>query len=412
MIKILIVNQPLDNRGDEAAHKALARSLAGRMGDVRIRVLFVGANPDSVRRFMVEDEKVEYVNIRHKIMMRFASFAKEGFRKQWLWNVHPVVREIKRHYKWSDLVLCSPGGICMGGFQNWKHLFFMELAKIMGKPALYYGRSIGPFPKATEDNRLFLRKSVDLLDYFSFVSLRDSESVRIAESLGVKGVVPTTDTAFLDSPAPPVPKGVADAIASQPYVVFVPNLLIWHHAYKGKATREESVALWLAVLGVIRKSCQGHKIVMLPQLFNVGDRGDYLFFKEIATADGGDDLLVVDESLNSDEQQSVIRGAAAVFGARYHSVVFAINNDTPFLAFSYEHKISGLLQTLGLEDRMIDVRKVFDTPGGVDQVIGEFGSRIGSLGKNPGAMETAKRIAGECLDKLLDVIETNRVARS
>lgn len=412
MIRILIVNQPLDNRGDEAAHKALVRVLVGGMGDVVARVLFVGVNPDSVRRFTVEDDKVEYVNIRRKIMMRFAAFAKEGFRKPWLWRVHPIVREIRRHYQWADIILSSPGGICMGGFQNWKHLFFLELAKYMGKPVFYYGRSIGPFPTATEDNRLFLEKSVDLLKYFSFISLREPESVRIAEGLGVKDVILTTDTAFLDSPSSPVPEVAAEAIGDNPYVVFVPNLLVWHPAFKGKATRDDSIALWLAVLGIIRKSCQGHRIVMLPQLFNAGDGGDHRFFLEIASADGGDDIVVLDESLDSDGQQAVIRGASALFGARYHSIVFAVNNDTPFIAFSYEHKIAGLLQTLGLEGLSIDIQRVFDTPEGVGAVLGEFGSKVGAIGKNPGAREVAKRIAGECLAKFGEIVKSQNRGRS
>lgn len=52
-------------------------------------------------------------------------------------------------YKESDVVLCAPGGICMGGFQNWWHLFMLQLAKYIGKPLVYYGRSFGPFPVVT-----------------------------------------------------------------------------------------------------------------------------------------------------------------------------------------------------------------------------------------------------------------------
>lgn len=39
-MKIAVVNQPLGNRGDEAAHKALIRSLIKRFPDAQIDVVF------------------------------------------------------------------------------------------------------------------------------------------------------------------------------------------------------------------------------------------------------------------------------------------------------------------------------------------------------------------------------------
>ena len=64
-MKILIVNQPLNNRGDESAHKALVRTMLSEMPTVSITVLWVGANPDSIRQFAVTDERVKYVNLKN-----------------------------------------------------------------------------------------------------------------------------------------------------------------------------------------------------------------------------------------------------------------------------------------------------------------------------------------------------------
>lgn len=55
----------------------------------------------------------------------------------------------------ADLIICAPGGICMGGFQDWNHLFYLQLAKYARKPLAYYGRSFGPFPITTKSNRDF-----------------------------------------------------------------------------------------------------------------------------------------------------------------------------------------------------------------------------------------------------------------
>ena len=45
-MNILIVNQPLNNRGDESAHRALVRSIIKYIPNVNVRVLFMGANAE------------------------------------------------------------------------------------------------------------------------------------------------------------------------------------------------------------------------------------------------------------------------------------------------------------------------------------------------------------------------------
>ena len=43
-MNILIINQPLNSRGDESAHKALVRSLLRDYPNVWITVLFIAEN--------------------------------------------------------------------------------------------------------------------------------------------------------------------------------------------------------------------------------------------------------------------------------------------------------------------------------------------------------------------------------
>ena len=84
----------------------------------------------------------------------------------------------------------------MGGFQNWVHIGLLNLAKRMNKKIIYFARSIGPFPVKTIFNRLFKKKSIELLSYFNYISLRDEKSQQLAKQLGIS-VVPTIDSAFL-----------------------------------------------------------------------------------------------------------------------------------------------------------------------------------------------------------------------
>ena len=87
---------------------------------------------------------------------------------------------------------------------------------------------------------------------------------------------------------------------------------------------------------------------------------DVLFMRDIAKNFDMKKVVVIDDIYSSDIQQTVISKSAFVIGARYHSIVFAINNSVPFIALNYEHKIEGLLETLGLENYMVDIRNVFD----------------------------------------------------
>ena len=149
-MKILIVNQPLNNRGDESAHKALIRTMLSEMPTVSIRVLWVGANPDSVGQFAIIDKRVEYVNL--KDIRGFHRIAITSLKHPTVYSLnklHPTFRRLITYYKEADWVVCAPGGICMGGFQNWMHLFFLYLAKKMGKKRIIAETGAGQHGVAT-----------------------------------------------------------------------------------------------------------------------------------------------------------------------------------------------------------------------------------------------------------------------
>lgn len=402
-MNILIVNQPLNNRGDESAHRALVRSIIKYVPDANVRVLFKGANPDSVTQFSVKDERVQYVNILHKHWMKADFFFRNGMKNPFIWHLNPNVWSYMRNFQWADAVVCAPGGICMGGFMNWNHEHQLMYAMKFHKPVFYYGRSIGPFWDEPADKKLFKQQAIQILNYCSYVSLREAESVRIAHGLGIKDVVETVDTAFLDYPEVEIPSDIKKQIGNSPYVVFVPNLLIWHYYYKGKATKPEVVEFWCKIVDVISKHYPNHRIVMLPQTFNYGGQDDDInLFREIRKTRPNSHIVVVDDCYSSDIQQQIIRGATAMFGARYHSVVFAINNNVPFVAFSYEHKIFGLLEELGLQDEMIDIKDLFSSIEFNNSIFSQFNTIIPYIHRSTDAQSKAKQKAKVSFDIFVD----------
>lgn len=394
-MNILIVNQPLRNRGDESAHRALVRKLLQEIPDVHIRVLFYCEEANAIDEFSVLDERVEYISAFgvNERQLKTLYFIRKGIENTLFW-CHPYVNKFLRYYHWSDAVVCAPGGICMGGFMNWWHEEQLLIAMKLGKPIFYYGRSIGPFWDEPEEKKVFKQQAVRILNYASYASLRDATSIKIAKDLGINNVIETTDTAFLDYPQVNIPEEILREIGRKEYVVFVPNSLIWHYFYRGKATGEEVVAYWSKVARMIAKHYPNHKIVMLPQTSLQGKVfDDKYLFQDIQKHCPEIDIFVSDDIYSSDIQQQIIRGADAVFGARYHTIVFAINNNVPFVSLSYEHKMSGLLEELSLQDEMIDITKLFTSEEENNRILKQFEERIPQIHRNPIAQKLAKNKA-------------------
>lgn len=404
-----MLNQPLNNRGDEAAHKALVRSILQTLPNANIEVLFVGKKQDSINQFEVENSRVSYVNIcPQKGYFRFLLLCAKLNLFTPLGRFHPTLKKLLIACRNSNMVLCAPGGICMGGFQNWEHISLLSLAKSINIPIAYYGRSIGPFPTVTKQNKLFKKISIELLHYFSFLSLRDNKSMNLADSLNVN-YEPTVDSAFLETPQVELPSSVVDAIGCKPYIVFVPNLLIWHYAYKGKVSLNEVLDFYKKILDVIIAKYPEHNVIMLPQTFNYGtyEGDDINFFRDLKQYTRCGKLIIVPDIYSADVQQTIVSKADCMVGARYHSVVFAINQAIPFVALSYEHKISGLLETLDKTNSMVDISTTFDSDENMRHTLNKFEKTLNSACKDVDAQQKAKNIARACFDNFMKLCSGN-----
>lgn len=399
-MNILVINQPLNNRGDESAHKALIRNLCERLPECKINVLFVKANSNSVHQFNINKENVKYINLKSIKGFNKITYIGLKYNLPLLWYLHPTIKEVINIYKKNDYILCAPGGICMGGFQNWTHLFYLKLAKYLHKPLIYYGRSFGPFPTDTKNNRRFKRISLEMLNYFSFLSIRDTKTENLAKQFNLR-YNSTVDTAFLDSPKTQIPIEIQKLIKTNKYMVFVPNLLIWHYKYKNKLTKETVLNFYKEIISIITINYPDLNIIFLPQTFNYGNYlgDDKYFFLDLAKEIDDPRLIVIDDIYGSDIQQTIIANSEFLIGARYHSVVFAINNNVPFIALSYEHKISGLIHKLNKDDRLVDITQLEN--GNNDKLLDQIKILVKNLEKDKKAQNLAKTIANDCFNKLV-----------
>lgn len=394
-MKIIVINQPLRNRGDEAAHKALFRTLAN-CKEIEIEILFTHNQKEDIKDFNVNLPNVKYtiisephkgyVKIFHLIIKRKINILR---------YFHPLIRKICKIYQSADVVMCAPGGICMGKFQNWEHIFLLWIAKLMKKKIAYYGRSFGPFPMQTAENRIFKERSMQLLRSFNFISIRDAKTMELADKLSLK-YIRTTDSAFLNNASDyikEIPEQLT-LIFQKKFIVFVPNELIWHPSFADKIPSENITQFYLSIIDIIQQKYPQHKIVMLPQLYNTNN-GDYNYFLSIKEKSKNDNIIVLPDTINSDIQQIIIAKSDFLIGARYHSIVFAINNNIPFVALSYEHKIAGLLKQLKKENQLVDIEQGLETIKGQEIILQSIRQKIETSHKDIECTYLAQRIAKE-----------------
>lgn len=357
--EIVIINQPLSNRGDEAAHRSLMRALDREFPDTHFTVLFFKQNEDDIIEFVVNSARISYLNI--------TGYGKGvGFIQRWtlrfnfifLSFLHPTIRKYANVLKQADIVICAMGGINMGGFQDWDHIFNLLLAKYYKKKLIYYSRSFGPFPDKTQWNRVFRKYSYKLLNSFDFLSIRDRKTAELADKLKLS-YIQSIDTAFLDTPNAEIPIDIINAINNEEYIVYVPNSLTWHTAYRNRKQADID-SFFVEVLEILLT--KNNKIIMLPQLSKYVrySEPDYEYFCKLKNMVKNDNIIVLSDTYSSDIQQKIIEKAKCVIGARYHSIVFAINNCTPFISLSYEHKMTGLLELLKLQEFEVDISNIGD----------------------------------------------------
>lgn len=397
-MKILIINQPVANRGDESAHKALVRALSKNYPDSVIDVIYFGEIYENAKPMEAKCPNLNYEYIDFKKgLISIAYHSIKYNLSGWVTKMIPAYRKLDQKIKLSDYVICAPGGICLGGFMDWNHLFWLMRAKTYHKKLAYYSRSFGPFDSSTERKALFQRKSIEILKYFNFLSIRDGKTMDIAKQLSLS-FVPSIDTAFLEHVD--CEEERKKLFLPSDYVIFVPNSLTWHPAYK-KASLQDISLFYEEIIKALVEKYPNHQIVMLPQLFgNIGNK-DYVFFNTIKEkSELKEKIHVLNDKLSSDIQQTIIKHSKLVVGARYHSIVFAINNEIPFISLSYEHKMFGLLEILSLDSRQIDITKIGTISFDKDKMIEEFRRILNSEISISQESKKANSIAQNCFKQL------------
>lgn len=356
-MNILVIHSHNANRGDEAAVKAMVDELLIKYPGAKITISNNGFTP-----YPGMPENVIQIDRFPKLESRIAQL--EFFIVLLFKGKFALTKEARkfiRALKEADVVLHAPGGPSIGDtyFKAEKlYLWRLNLIRRMGIPYIFYAPSMGPFNCASRNK---LRKEV--ISGAERIILRDPISVKY-----VKDFLPGVEVEqALDSALQhdiDIDKNERKYNNYPELKNFIENHekcigititdLKWHPVHKNEKIIEQIPTAFKAF--ITQKVKEGYGVIFIPQLYgNLNDTkvmNDYMLDSDTFMIDA------FSEERDTYFQQYVIGKLYAVVGMRYHSNIFSAKMGIPFVSVSYEQKMKGFMQSIGLSEYCIDLNEL------------------------------------------------------
>lgn len=258
----------------------------------------------------------------------------------------------------SDLQICVGGGYLRAKNDLISTIMLLLLfhqiwlARTLGKPVVLYAQSFGPYPKGMQ-----YKLAAAGLRYATLILVREAKSRDLLAHMGIADdrVIQVPDSAFLFSPDlcfDPWPligeRQLDEQIIGITARAWLPGA--GQHAYE------------LAMAEFIERLSRqpGTKVVVIPQVTateqNDDDREVGRRLQELVGS--GNNVVFLDQRFTHYEIKSIFACLDYLVGTRFHSVIFALTAGVPALAIEYEHKTSGIMRDLELEDWVLPIEDV------------------------------------------------------
>jgi colanic acid/amylovoran biosynthesis protein len=277
------------------------------------------------------------------------------------------LKEVVRRLEDTDVVIPVGGGYLRGkkGFTSTVELalllHLLVISKMLGKPVILHSQSIGPF-----GNRLQAVMASKVLRRVDLIIAREDITTEILESLGVTAnVVRSVDAGFVFQPA-----GTSDLrqrlnISDDSLVIGI-TVRQWLDK-AGQDRYEQAVAEFADAMIDLH---QAH-VVFIPQVTSEYHNDDDRVASHRVASRMRRQALVVTAKHDHRATKVLYGGLNVLVGTRFHSVIFSLTSMVPALAIEYEHKTSGIMRDLGLDEWVLDIREVTG-----DKLIDRFESML------------------------------------
>lgn len=356
---ILIVNQHGENRGDEAAMRAMLQGFEERLGKVRFTLLYQFRDRSLRLNFTQEVEDLPII-IPIPEALRLLTFSAGRYVGA---SIEQLLGEtgkaMIRAYESADMVVSAPGGPYFGDiYKNHEivHWFFIWLASVYKKPLFLYSPSAGPF-KSRLMNPLRKRfyKKFDVL-----CSREEISAGYIQELLGDGTEVNVTADSAIQVRFDALPRdeffGPERKQLAKKFIVAVSAI---EYKFPGadnpQAMQERYGDVMIQVLKHLGEKYDPH-FVMLPQLYGKVHSDMPYLRKLAARLPEHFSWEIVDPEHDSDMQRRIFAMADVCIASRYHPAIFSHTGGTPGVCIYYEHKAIGFMRQLQLERNAFDIR--------------------------------------------------------
>lgn len=351
MKKIAIVNAHWNNRGDEAALRAIIDSILSHLSEAYITIVF--KDNGEIKQYPYSNQ-VKYITTKFLPTPREVFFALL-LKGRFIHNAD--MKKIVQVINDSDVVIYAPGGAVISDRFWWKkqleYLFPIAYAERRKIPTFFAAPSVGPFSVRRRFRDRVLKKvnKICVREGLSYLSIK--------RYVGAKNVEVTVDSAFLNDIDIAANKSffyqderLKDFFGKFNCIVGITITDFGWHVEYGK---DDNIKIhikdtfckfiqWLNQKGV--------GVLFIPQLFGNQDDKEYLQEFEM------ENTFLLSDERDTFFQQYIISKLYMVIGMRYHSNIFAAKMRVPFIPVVYEEKMAGFLRDFDLEDLGVALEKL------------------------------------------------------
>ncbi|MDY0236065.1 MAG: polysaccharide pyruvyl transferase CsaB [Gudongella sp.] len=246
------------------------------------------------------------------------------------------IRDIIRSLKATD-ILVSGGGSLLQDVTSTRSLLYylalMKLAFFYKKPVMVYANGIGPVNKSF--NRRLVKRVLNRVD---FITLRDEDSRKCLEDMGVKNrnIQVTADPVFTLQAAP----------AERVNIIFQDEGIDKDKPLVGISVRHwKNDELLVRELSKVIKYILENKdisVVLIPMHYPE----DLKISQSILDKVDNLNCHLLQEKYNVEELMGIIGELKLMVAMRLHSLIYAATQITPMLGLVYDPKVDGLLKEL------------------------------------------------------------------
>lgn len=353
-MKVVIINQYTENRGDEAAGTALIKNLLRNESIERIDIIYNSAYKLDFEhpRVFHRHEDLRLKNIGKKaifqyLLLRNTFFDKYSFANNYMKKMSDTIQA-------ADYIYVTPCGASIGIYKDWAFLIRLLFSIKESKAPIFCLNTIG-----ASGNILFDTLAKKVLNQ-SHLYVREQRSKDYLDKMGLRAEL-GVDTAFSLSPF--------YEEREMNTVGMVVTLLGWHPEFKGRDMSKEVLCY---IIPSVSEFCNrnGYKLELIPHIGSK-EEFDYIYqVRDTLVANGLENnrIIVRTDVKTAEEYDKTISNLRMMIGMRYHSIVLAAKNSIPFVALAYENKMKEVCRYTDCEEYYIDLQKELN-PKDVDELL-------------------------------------------